>query len=113
MSQLTEKIELYKGEFSKLGLRGSADLLEKVTRAMGPVIYNEDTSRVSCSDPEELKRVKNNFLIKKLGLTDGPALDEAIAGVCSEMGSSNRNKFRAIFYTMLVEKFNKQSVYEK
>ena len=53
MSQLTEKIELYKAEFVKLGIEVDPTLLEAVTKKMGPVIYNEDSSRVSCSDKEE------------------------------------------------------------
>jgi hypothetical protein len=111
MSQLTEKIDLYNAEFSKLDLGVNPDLVSAVTKKMGPVIYNEDSSRVSCSDPEELARVKNNFLIKKLGMTDGPELDAAIADVCKQLGSSNRNKFRAMFYTLLVIKFDRVSDY--
>jgi hypothetical protein len=111
MSQLTEKIDLYNAEFTKLGINVDAALVSAVTKKMGPVIYNEDSSRVSCSDPEELARVKNNFLIKKLGLADGPELDAAIKDVCSQLGSSNRNKFRAMFYTLLAIKFDRTSDY--
>ena len=60
-----------------------------------------------------LDRVKANFLIKKLGLADGPALDAAIKEVCEAMGSANRNKYRALFYAALVKKFGKESVYMK
>lgn len=111
MSQLTEKIDLYNAEFGKLDLGVSPELVAAVTKKMGPVIYNEDSSRVSCSDNEELARVKNNFLIKKLGLTDGPELDAAIAEVCQQLGQSNRNKFRAMFYTLLVVKFGRTADY--
>ena len=111
MSQLTEKIALYNAEFTKLGIDVDPNLVEAVTKKMGPVIYNEDSSRVSCSDKEELARVKNNFLIKKLGLEDAPALDDAIGEVCAQLGSSNRNKFRAMFYTLLLVKFDQVSQY--
>ena len=106
MSQLTEKIDLYNAEFTKLGIDIDPNLVQAVTKKMGPVIYNEDSSRVSCSDKEELARVKNNFLIKKLGMEDTPALDAAIGEVCAQLGSSNRNKFRAMFYTLLLVKFD-------
>lgn len=86
-------------------------LLKSVTKSLGPVIYNEDSSRVSCSDSEELARVKNNFLIGKLGLADSADLDSAISAVCEELGSSNRNKWRAVFYYLLVQKFGKESLY--
>jgi hypothetical protein len=50
-------------------------------------------------------------LIKKLGLDDSPALDAAIKEVCEQLGSANRNKYRAIFYYLLVKKFGKEAVY--
>ncbi len=111
MSQFDEALERYKSEMEgKLGMTDiNADLLKEITKSLGPSIYLEDASRVSCSDKEELDRVKNNFLIKKLGMEEGPKLDEAIKEVCEEMGSSNRNKFRAIFYYILVKKFGVES----
>jgi len=87
------------------------DLLTAVTIGCGPSIYNRDASTVSSGDKEELDRVKNNFLIKKLGLADSAALDEAIAKVVETYGSSNRNKYRAVFYYLLVQHFDKASVY--
>jgi hypothetical protein len=56
-----------------------------------------------------LDRVKKNFLIGKLGLEDGPELDAAMQNVCEQMGSSNRNKFRAIFYYLLVKNLGLES----
>ena len=60
-----------------------------------------------------MDRVKNNFLIKKLGLSDGPALDAAIGEVAEKLGKSNRNKYRAMVYYLLVKKFGKESVFAK
>ena len=111
MSKFTEAIDLYKAEMTKMGLEFDETLLTAVAKGLGPSIYNNDSSKVSGSDQSELDRVKSNFLIKKLGLEDGTALDEAIAGVIEQMGSSNRNKYRAIFYYLLVKKFGKESVY--
>ena len=56
-------------------------------------------------------RVKTSFLNGKLGITDDQAIEEALAEVVAQFGSSNRNKYRAIFYYLLVEKFGKASVY--
>jgi hypothetical protein len=112
MSKFQEAVETYVGEMKKLGISGiSEDLISAVAKGLGPSIYNTDSSKVSCSDDSELGRVKTNFLIKKLGLKDGPDLDAAIKEVCETMGSSNRNKYRAIFYALLVKKFGKESVY--
>jgi hypothetical protein len=111
MSKFDEKVQMYKEEASKLGLKISDDLLTKVAKSLGPSIYLGDASLVSGSDTEELDRVKTNFLIKKLGLADGPALDKAIAEVVNEMGTGNRNKHRAIFYALLVQKLGKESFF--
>ena len=73
--------------------------------------YKKDAETVSGSDAKELGTVKNNFLIKKLGLSDGPKLDAAMEKVVETMGKSNRNKYRAIFYYLLVKEFGKESIY--
>ena len=112
MSKFDEKMAIYTAEFKKIG-RASVDeaLFLKVTKALGPSIYLEDASRVSCSDKAETDRVKERFLIGKMGQKDGKNLDDAIKAVCDEMGSSNKNKFRAMFYYMLVEKLGLQAKY--
>ncbi|MCB0516237.1 MAG: DUF2853 family protein [Chitinophagales bacterium] len=113
MSKFDETLAQYHAEMKKLGIKYDEALFHAVTKGLGPSIYLADASKVSCSDSAELDRVKNNFLIKKLGMKDAPALDDAIKGVCEKMGSANRNKFRAIFYYLLVEKLSKQSFYAK
>jgi small subunit ribosomal protein S1 len=111
MSKLQEKIELYTSEAEKLGLGLNAELLATVTKGLGPSIYKEDAEKVSSSDKKELETVKKNFLIKKLGLEDSEKLDEAIEAAIEKIGKSNRNKYRAIFYTILVEELGAQSFY--
>jgi hypothetical protein len=61
------------------------DLLTKVTIGCGPSIYNADAATVAGSQQAELETVKNNFLIKKLGLSDGN-LDAGIDAVIENMG---------------------------
>ncbi len=87
------------------------DLLKKVAKGLGPSIYNKDSSLVSTSDQAELDRVKTNFLIKKLGMSDSGSLDAAIKEVGEAFGSSNRSKYRAVFYYLLTKKLGKESVY--
>ena len=52
-----------------------------------------------------------NSLIKKLGLKDSPALAEAIAAAADTYGESERNKYRAVVYYMLVKHFRKDAIY--
>jgi hypothetical protein len=87
-------------------------LLTKVTIGCGPAIYDNDAQTVAASDKDELERIKKNFLIKKLGLKDGPALDEAISATVDTYGKSERNKYRAVFYYLLVKHFGKEAVYK-
>ena len=112
MSARDELIAKYAADLKeKCGVTPDMDLLTKVTVGCGPSIYNADSSTVSGSDVKELATVKNNFLIKKLGLSDSPDLDKAIDVVIEKYGRSNKSKYRAVVYYLLTVHFNKQSVY--
>jgi len=114
MSKRDELIEKYAVDLKeKCGVTADMDFLRKVTIGCGPSIYNRDASTVSGSDASELATVKNNFLIKKLGLPDNEKLDEAIAAVMDQYGRSTRAKYRAVVYYLLAKHFNKESVYNK
>ncbi|WP_347925771.1 DUF2853 family protein [Pontimicrobium sp. SW4] len=112
MSKRDELIAKYAADLKdKCGMKPDMDLLTKVTIGCGPSIYNADAATVSGSDASELATVKNNFLIKKLGLKDGADLDKAIDKVMDTYGRSNRNKYRAVVYYMLTKHFGKESAY--
>ena len=111
MSKFDEKVAQYSKFMDDKGLKFASDLLKAVTKGLGPSIYKKDAETVSGSDAKELLTVKNNFLIKKLGLADGPKLDEAINKVVEAIGKSERNKYRAVVYYMLAVEFGKESIY--
>ncbi len=111
MSKFVECMEQYKAQNAELGLGLSEALLEGIAKGLGPSIYNADSSKVSGSDQTELDRIKENFLIKKLSLSDGPQLDSAIAEVMEQMGTSNRNKLRVVAYALLAKKLGKESLF--
>ncbi len=112
MSKFQECLNTYDAEFKKLGISYDADLLAAVAKGCGPSIYNPDASKISSSDQTELDRVKNNFLMKKLGLGESDGLDEAIQDVVGQFGASNRNKYRAMFYYLLVKRYGKEGLYQ-
>ncbi|MET7029354.1 DUF2853 family protein [Sediminicola luteus] len=113
MSKRDELIEKYASDLkTKIGVTPDMDFLTKVTIGCGPSIYNRDASTVSGSDDKELETVKNNFLIKKLGMSDSPKLMEGIKSVMEQYGSSERNKYRAVVYYLLAKHFKKESVYK-
>ncbi|MEC7763186.1 MAG: DUF2853 family protein [Pseudomonadota bacterium] len=112
MGKRDEKIAKYAEDLkSKCGMTPDMDLLTKVTIGCGPSIYNPDAETVASSQEHELETVKDNFLVKKLGLTDGPQLMDAINAVIETYGKSERNKYRAVVYYMLVKHFGKEAVY--
>ncbi|MEM9575651.1 MAG: DUF2853 family protein [Pseudomonadota bacterium] len=96
---------------NKCGVDPDMDLLTKVTIGCGPAIYDADAATVAASQQSELETVKQNFLVKKLGLSDGPELMEAINKVVETYGKSERNKYRAVVYYMLTKHFGKESIY--
>ncbi len=112
MSARDELIVKYAADLKeKCGINPDMDLLTKVTIGCGPSIYNPDSSVVAGTQQAELNTIKNNFLIKKLGLKYGSAMENGLASVFEKYGKSNRNKYRAVVYYLLVLQFKKESVY--
>ena len=112
MSKRDELIATYAADLrEKLGMTPDMDLLTKVTIGCGPSIYNKDSSKVAGSDNAEKERIKNNFLIKKLGMSDGDNLMNGIDQVIDQYGKSNPHKHRAVVYYLLTKHFGMESVY--
>lgn len=112
MSKREELISKYAEDLrTKCRIEPDMALLTKVTIGCGPAIYNADSSTVAGTETWELETIKTNFLIKKLGLADGPKLMEAIRAVIDTYGKSDSNKYRAVIYYMLVKHFGKDGVY--
>ena len=112
MGKRDDLIALYADDLkNKCGVTPDMELLRKVTIGCGPAIYDADACTVAASQPSELQTVKRNFLIKKLGLADGPELMEGIRAVVEIYGTSERNKYRAVVYYMLTRHFGKEAVY--
>lgn len=112
MGRRDDLIAKYAEDLSKkCGVTPDMALLTKVTIGCGPTIYDADACTVAGSDKAELETVKKNFLVKKLGLADGPQLMDAINAVIDAYGRSERNKYRAVVYYLLVKHFGKEAVY--
>ena len=113
MSKRDDLIAKYADDLTnKCKMKPDMALLTKVTIGCGPSIYNADSATVAGTDASELETVKNNFLMKKLGMADSPKLIEAINAVIDTYGRSERSKFRAVVYYMLVKHFGKEAVYK-
>jgi hypothetical protein len=78
-----------------------------IVKYLGIALRSADASLVSCSSKDELARVRDNFLKKKLGLTDDDAkLDQIIKDICATMKGDTR-KQRVTFYYLAAEKVGK------
>ncbi len=113
MGKRDELIARYADDLkTKCKINPDMALLTKVTIGCGPSIYDGDAATIAGSDANELATVKRNFLIKKLGLADSPALSEAISAVIDTYGRSESHKYRAVVYYMLTRHFGKEAVYK-
>ena len=86
-------------------------VIAAIVRYCGIALQNRDSSLVSFNDEVELGRVRENYLKKKLGLTnpDGE-LNAAIAAVGERM-KGDRTKNRVTVYYLLAEHFRKLSIF--
>jgi hypothetical protein len=76
-----------------------------MSKAYALVMSKADTKWVAASDPEEVQRVVNNFLKKKLGRTES---NDALTAACKAVGEkmkADRNKSRVVFYYLLAEHY--------
>ncbi len=82
-----------------------------IVRYCGIALQKRDSSLVSMSDKTETARVRDNFLKKKLGLTDSDAdLDKAIAAVGETM-KADRTKNRVTVYYLLAARYGKLATF--
>jgi hypothetical protein len=96
---------------TKCGVEPDMALLEKVVKGCGPSIYRRDASTVAATQPEELERIKSSFLMRKLGLEDGPALMEGLHKAVETYGRGERAKQRPVLYYLLVKQFGREAAY--
>ncbi len=112
MSKFDEALDSYKSTMTEAGIAFDEALLTAVTKGLGPSIYNRDAAYVAGTDADELTRVKNSYLVGKLGLEDSADLDAAIATVMSSLIDAGvKLRPRAIVYYLLCTHFAKESVY--
>lgn len=98
-------------EIKKYDAGADAAIVENMAKTYRLVLSKRDSAYVSASDPKELKTVRENFLKKKLGLSDSDEkLDAVIAEVVEDM-KADRMKERLTFYYLCAKKTGKLSVF--
>lgn len=91
----------------KYAAGANPDHVAGIVRYCGIALRKRDSALVSFSSPEETARVRENFLKKKLALSDPDSvLDEAIAAVGERM-KADRTKNRVTVYYLLADRFGR------
>jgi len=82
-----------------------------IVKYCGIALQKRDSSLVSFGDKEEVARVRNNFLKKKLALTQSDAeLDAALKAVADKM-KGEHSRHRVTVYYLLAEHFGKLGMF--
>ena len=88
------------------------DAIAGIVKHLGIALKSKDASLVAASDPEEMERVRESFLKRKLGLTGSDAeLDASVREVTDRM-KSDHQKSRVTVYYLLAEKFGKLGAFK-
>jgi hypothetical protein len=108
MGRRDDLIAIYAEDLrDKCGIEPDMALLDRVTAACGPLIYDPHAATVDATDRADLDRIRRNYLMRKLGLDDGPELTEAIETVLELYGPSKPSRHRVVVYYMLAKHFGR------
>ncbi len=108
MSKFDEVVKKAMDQLASVGVKADEQLLRAIVKSQGPSVYLRDASLVSCGDEAELKRVEDNFVVKKLGVTDSKKVADVLKKACDKF-SSVRQKMRVAFYYFIVKELGKES----
>ncbi len=91
----------YKADIQKYTANVNEAAIAAIVKYCGIALKSKDSSLVSTSDPDELKRVQVGFATKKLALTD----EQWAAGSkkVAEQMKGDKTKSRVTFYYLLAE----------
>jgi len=85
--------------------------VDGIVKHLGVALHSKDASLVAGNDPEELKRVREGFMKKKLALTQSdPELDAALNEAMAKMKGVHQKSRVTVCY-LLAEKFGKLGLF--
>jgi hypothetical protein len=99
--------EDYVADVRKYAPKADEAVIGKIVKHLGIALRNRDSSLVSCTDQDEIDRVRESWCVKKLG-AEPAASDAAIKSVCEQM-KADKTKSRVTFYYLCAEKLGKLS----
>lgn len=96
----------YLTDVKKYDATASEDAVAKIVKHLGIALRSNDSALVSCTDPEELDRIKKGWIAKKLGEADDAKADSILQKVCETM-SADRTKARVTFYYLVAKHYDR------
>jgi hypothetical protein len=81
------------------------NLLDRVITACGPAAFSESGVAVDPASDGERAYIRSHFLVRKLGLKDGPALSDAIDAAFDAYPNQGERLLRPVLYYLLVKFF--------
>jgi len=112
MTAAEKNIEKATKQREGLGVNVNATLLEKIVKGLGIANQNVDASLISATDQDELDRVKDGFLTKKLGLADDAEKTKALDAALEKFKGINQKSRGAVYYVLTVN-LGKEGVFLK
>jgi Protein of unknown function (DUF2853) len=108
---MSEEKPDYASDIAKYVATVDEGAISGIVKHLGIALQSKDASLVAASDPQELLRVRDGFMKKKLALEDSDeALDAALNDVMAKM-QGVREKSRVTVCYLLAEKFGKLDLF--
>jgi hypothetical protein len=100
-------IATYVADIKKYSPNVNEAAVQGIVKHLGIALRNKDSSLVAGSDPEEMKRVRDSWLKKKLGCTGSDSdLDKSVKAIVEKM-KADKTKERVTVYYLLAEHHGK------
>ncbi len=94
-------------DVKRYAAKASDKHIDGIIKHLGIALKSKDAALVSCSSKDELARVRESWVKKKLGISgDDSELDAVIKEICEKM-KGDKQKQRVTFYYLLAEHYGK------
>lgn len=85
------------------------ELLDRVIKACGPAAFTAEGATIDPEDGVERESIRGHFLVRKLGLKDGPELAEAVDAAFEAYPAMGEPHYRPVIYYLLVKYFGREA----
>ncbi len=106
---MEEKLQKYIDDISKFVSRVDKKLVEALYRRYASVLARADARLIAAKDPEEVKRVKRNFIKAKLGVS-GEKADKTFDAVMKTMSKAKQKNRLTVYYLLTIELKGKKKI---